>query len=70
MKKKTVKKARPIERGWECPRCGAVMAPWMPNCNNCRGVEVGPSGSWYTCPYCGHLVPTGGWHQCSNTWSR
>ena len=20
-------------RGWECPRCGRINAPWMPYCN-------------------------------------
>ena len=26
-----------IERGWECPKCGAVMAPHMNVCINCKG---------------------------------
>ena len=26
-----------IERGWECPKCGAIMAPHMDVCVNCRG---------------------------------
>lgn len=26
-----------IERGWECPKCGAVMAPHMNVCVNCKG---------------------------------
>jgi hypothetical protein len=24
---------------WTCPICGAVMAPWMPNCVNCNGTQ-------------------------------
>lgn len=24
-------------QGWECPKCGAVMAPHNPCCVNCRG---------------------------------
>lgn len=20
------------QKGWECPRCGRILAPWMPNC--------------------------------------
>lgn len=20
-------------KGWECPRCGRILAPWMPNCS-------------------------------------
>lgn len=23
--------------GWVCPKCGSVMAPWMPTCPNCKG---------------------------------
>ena len=23
----------PAERGWECPRCGQVWAPWISQCN-------------------------------------
>ena len=28
------------EEGWICPKCGAVMAPWKPNCINCTGNEI------------------------------
>ena len=44
-----------IQEGWICPRCGQVMAPWMPYCN-CR-LEVkytketsttAPTGKSYT----------------------
>lgn len=27
----------PMQTGWECPKCGAVMAHWMPNCVRCTG---------------------------------
>lgn len=35
----------PLERGWLCPRCGTVNAPWMPFCYKCtntgeRNVKV------------------------------
>ena len=23
------------QKGWECPVCGMVMAPWMPTCTRC-----------------------------------
>jgi hypothetical protein len=25
--------------GWVCPKCGAVYAPFMPYCDNCRGQD-------------------------------
>ena len=25
-------------KGWECPKCGAVMAPHLNMCTNCKGV--------------------------------
>ena len=27
-----------IDKGWECPKCGAVMSPTTDCCVNCRGV--------------------------------
>lgn len=27
-------------KGWECPKCGAVMSPTTSICANCRGVVV------------------------------
>lgn len=29
-------KAKPMERGWECPKCGTANAPWIPTCRGCR----------------------------------
>ena len=26
-----------LEKGWECPKCGAVMSPTTSVCVNCRG---------------------------------
>jgi hypothetical protein len=26
-----------MSKGWECPKCGAVMAPWQKVCVNCTG---------------------------------
>jgi len=23
----------PVAGGWECPRCGKILAPWMPFCD-------------------------------------
>jgi hypothetical protein len=30
-----------IPKGWECPKCGAVMAPHVDVCVNCRGNSNG-----------------------------
>ncbi len=27
---------RDNDKGWECPRCGKINAPWMPHCT-CQG---------------------------------
>jgi hypothetical protein len=29
------------KKGWECPKCKAVYAPWVPSCGNC------PDGGTY-----------------------
>lgn len=34
---------RPIQEGWRCPQCGAVMSPWTSFCVNCRGNASIPS---------------------------
>jgi uncharacterized OB-fold protein len=31
--------------GWECPKCGRVNAPWMPECPCAAGVMVPPKTS-------------------------
>lgn len=30
-----------MQQGWECPKCGAVMAPHVSCCVNCRGNKCG-----------------------------
>ncbi len=30
-----------MQQGWECPKCGAVMAPYVSCCVNCRGNKGG-----------------------------
>jgi hypothetical protein len=29
-----------MDRGWECPKCGAVMSPTTSCCVNCRGNQT------------------------------
>ena len=39
----------PIQYGWKCPSCGAVMAPWQNSCINCSGTyqpSCSPSITW------------------------
>ena len=26
-------------KGWECPKCGAVYAPWVPTCSRCNDAD-------------------------------
>lgn len=28
-----------LQKGWECPKCGAVMSPTTSVCVNCRGFD-------------------------------
>lgn len=28
-----------FDKGWECPKCGAVMSPTTSCCVNCRGYD-------------------------------
>lgn len=41
-----------IDKGWECPKCGAVMSPTTSVCVNCRGV----SNSSATTPLNGFFI--------------
>jgi len=38
-----------MKEGWECPKCGAVMAPDEKVCVNCKG-NVVPMPSYPLCP--------------------
>ena len=28
------------ETGWECPKCGSVLAPWMVECPHCKNSQI------------------------------
>ena len=34
------------QQGWQCPACGKVLAPWMPNCN-CHETTIVSYGTKY-----------------------
>ena len=42
-----------FEKGWECPKCGAVMSPTTSCCVNCRGINefsVNTNGTRFNIP--------------------
>lgn len=39
-----------MQQGWECPKCGAVMAPHKDCCVNCRGNKGGGTATTITDP--------------------
>jgi hypothetical protein len=53
----------PIQYGWKCPSCGAVMAPWQSSCINCCGSHepyCSPSITWQST---GDPNPNPWWNQ-------
>ncbi len=43
-----------MNQGWVCPKCGAVMAPWVSECVNCRGMQNAPGDP---IPYQPFVIP-------------
>ena len=39
-----------MQQGWECPKCGAVRAPHISCCVNCRGNKGGGTATTITNP--------------------
>ena len=44
-----------MNQGWTCPKCGAVMAPFVPLCVNCKGNAFVVHQPWQgsRCAICG-----------------
>ncbi len=56
-----LKQPRPsvVEQGWECPRCGKILAPWRSSCDcqrpttwNTETYVGDPPGWWLQGPTC------------------
>ena len=43
----------PVPVGWQCPRCGKCLAPWMPECNCHITIVVNPPVQPYHTPETG-----------------
>ena len=46
-------------KGWICPKCGRVYAPWIDKCQYCGGSTITTTPP--TCPYY--------WWSCPHDWS-
>lgn len=46
-----------MNRGWECPKCGKILAPWVESCDHTIVASVIPS------PACEHV-----W-VCEHVWA-
>ncbi len=47
----------PVPVGWQCPRCGKGLAPWMPECNCHITIVVNPPVMPYHTPGTGDPLP-------------
>lgn len=68
----------PSAKGWECPKCNAVMSPSFPTCFYCKPVEVSTSKSTWAdnissfppaplkCNACGKSLRDCIFSKCSN----
>jgi hypothetical protein len=43
------------DRGWMCPKCGAVYAPWVAECSYCKPQFVYRFEYHFPQPYAGDL---------------
>jgi len=52
-----------VNQGWQCPKCHAVLAPFVPECPHCRpGQPITPeTPRWHRCAKCGRVTHDGGW---------
>ena len=37
---------QPLQYGWICPKCGAVLSPWTCSCPRCSPIDVTPRVTW------------------------
>lgn len=60
-----------MSRGWECPKCGTVWAPYVARCHTCQPVEgmsTGGVGAAWPVAICSHVwsdVDAGGGQRCT-----
>jgi hypothetical protein len=52
--------------GWECPKCGTVHAPWVPDCDCVKGGNKKQLGLYRLCLKCHQTYGDDVAHTCSS----
>jgi len=55
--RRAVPPCSPVPVGWQCPRCGKGLAPWMPECNCHIAIVINPPVQPYHTPGTGDPLP-------------
>ena len=55
--RKTVPPCSPVPIGWQCPRCGKCLAPWMSECDCHIAIVINPPIQPYHTPGTGDPIP-------------
>mgnify|MGYP003399441000 CR=1 FL=1 len=50
--------------GWECPKCGMIHAPWVPDCG-CHKPATAVSPHFMVCLQCNTTYAMGQPHYCN-----